>query len=93
VIEKLKSGVRYLKLPADAKAVYGSDKKGPADVDPGTKRIIQETARWLARAQDMTASHDGGVARDFSLIAGWVPALPCPTDSAACPAPQCAETR
>ena len=32
--------------------------------------------RWLARAQDCSASRDGGVARHFSLTRGWATSYP-----------------
>jgi len=44
--------------------------------DPGSERVLLELIEWLARAQDNSASHDGGVARDFSLIHGWASSYP-----------------
>jgi hypothetical protein len=31
---------------------------------------------WLCRAQDNSASHDGGVARHYSLLSGWATSYP-----------------
>ena len=44
--------------------------------DPGLDAVIQACTDWLCRAQDMSASHDGGVARDFSLVKGWASSYP-----------------
>jgi hypothetical protein len=44
--------------------------------DPGIDRVVREGLSWLARAQDRSASQDGGVARDYSLIRGWATSYP-----------------
>jgi hypothetical protein len=44
--------------------------------DPGPERVVDEGLTWLARAQDCSASRDGGVARHFSLNAGWSVSYP-----------------
>jgi hypothetical protein len=52
------------------------DSRGlPAD-DPGCVQAIEEGIGWLCRAQDCSASRDGGVARHYSLIEGWAPSYP-----------------
>jgi hypothetical protein len=37
---------------------------------------MDEGVRWLGRAQDCSASADGGVARHYSLVTGWSPSYP-----------------
>jgi rhamnogalacturonyl hydrolase YesR len=37
---------------------------------------VREAIDWLCRAQDSSETHDGGVARHFSLISGWCPSYP-----------------
>jgi hypothetical protein len=37
---------------------------------------VREAIAWLCRAQDSSATHDGGVARHFSLVTGWGPSYP-----------------
>jgi hypothetical protein len=76
VIEQVKSLVRYIQLPREAKAATRKDKGGIAILDPGPDRVIREGVEWLCRAQDRTASKDGGVARDYSLVKGWATSYP-----------------
>lgn len=45
-----------------------------ADVDPDA--VLSAALAWLCRAQDQSASADGGVARDFSLRDGWATSYP-----------------
>lgn len=52
------------------------DALGLPEVDPPIDRAVRESIAWLARAQDNSTSHDGGVARDFSLITGWNSSYP-----------------
>ena len=40
------------------------------------ERVLHEVIDWLCRAQDHSASADGGVARDYSLIHGWATSYP-----------------
>jgi hypothetical protein len=44
--------------------------------DPGPEAVIASCIQWLCLAQDKSASKDGGVARDFSLLAGWATSYP-----------------
>lgn len=59
-----------------AKAVITTDALGLPEQDPGIDRAVQEMIAWLLRAQECSASHDGGVARDYSLITGWASSYP-----------------
>jgi hypothetical protein len=52
----------------DAIAIWRSDR--------GALRCLDETVRWLCRAQDCSRSRDGGVARHYSLITGWSSSYP-----------------
>lgn len=70
-------GVREeLRLPAAAKAMRKRDRAGLPGKDPGIDRVIEEGIGWLGRAQDRSASVDGGVARHYSLIDGWGTSYP-----------------
>jgi hypothetical protein len=40
------------------------------------ERAIDEGIAWIGRAQDNSASHDGGVARHFNLLTGWATSYP-----------------
>lgn len=66
----------YIRLPPAAKAAIRRDRKGVLAPDPGIDRAIDEGFAWLCRAQDCSASGDGGVARDYSLISGWSSSYP-----------------
>lgn len=63
-------------LPARAKDESRSDRRGLAADDPGPEAVVAACTAWLARAQDCSASADGGVARDFSLVKGWATSYP-----------------
>jgi len=80
MIRKLKKQFRqaldYYQLPASAKSENRKDRSGLPDIDPGPERIIDEGIAWLCRAQDNSITHDGGVARHFSLITGWGSSYP-----------------
>jgi hypothetical protein len=69
--------IRELRLPAAARRERQADQAGGlAEVDPGPERIIREGIAWLGRAQDCSTTHDGGVARHYSLIDGWSASYP-----------------
>jgi hypothetical protein len=65
----IRARYRYMQLPAAARAERHKDRLGLPAQDPGIERAIDEGVAWLARAQDASASADGGVARHYSLIA------------------------
>lgn len=44
------------------------------DRDP--EKTISAAITWLCRAQDHSATDDGGVARHYSLVDGWAPSYP-----------------
>jgi hypothetical protein len=48
----------------------------PLGSDPGLVPAMDAAAQWIARAQDESASRDGGVARDYSLLHGWATSYP-----------------
>src|ERR1035437_7867019 len=65
-------------LPNIAKRERKRDHDNAANThpDPGAKAIVKAYALWLCAAQDKSATHEGGVARDFSLIKGWASSYP-----------------
>ncbi len=67
---------RQWQLPPAAKAEARKDSKGLPKSDPGIDRAVREAIAWLCRAQDFSSTHDGGVARHFSLETGWGPSYP-----------------
>jgi Prenyltransferase and squalene oxidase repeat len=64
------------RLPQAALDEARRDAAGLPAEDPGTDQVLPAIMQWLCRAQDMSASHDGGVARDYSLIKGWATSYP-----------------
>jgi hypothetical protein len=44
--------------------------------DPGIAWAVEEGLRWLGRAQDGSATSDGGVARHYGLKGGWGASYP-----------------
>lgn len=65
-----------LTLPKTARIVFRRDAAGLPDRDPGIDACIDAAADWLCRAQDRSASGDGGVARDYNLMRGWATSYP-----------------
>ncbi len=76
MLAKLKSVVQGLQLPAAAKNQRSLDRRFKGAPDPGPDAAIRASGEWLLRAQLMSASRDGGVARDFSLVKGWATSYP-----------------
>ncbi len=66
----------YYRLPEAAKAEHRRDRLGLPAHDPDIEQAIAEGIAWLGRAQDHSASRDGGVARHFSLVTGWGASYP-----------------
>lgn len=63
-------------LTEQARAELEIDQRGLPEADPGCEAVIAACTKWLCLAQDKSASHDGGVARDFSLQKGWATSYP-----------------
>lgn len=63
-------------LPPAAWAERLADRRGLPDHDPGSEAVVAACTAWLGAAQDHSASADGGVARDFSLLKGWATSYP-----------------
>ena len=76
-LRRFARGVRAeLTLPVAARRPRARDRRGPPAADPGIGPSIDAAIAWLARAQDRSASADGGVARDYSLLTGWSTSYP-----------------
>jgi hypothetical protein len=76
VLQPLRDFRRYLRLSPLAKAERRHDLRGLSAPDPGIEACVGATLGWLERAQDNSTTHDGGVARHFSLNNGWGPSYP-----------------
>jgi hypothetical protein len=65
-----------LRLPPRATRSLAHDLRGLPLNDPGIDAAIDAGIEWLGRAQDKSATADGGVAKNYSLIAGWSSSYP-----------------
>jgi hypothetical protein len=63
-------------LPRRAAAERKADRRGLPSADPGIDAVLAACTDWLCAAQDHSASKDGGVARDYSLLKGWATSYP-----------------
>ena len=64
------------RLPRRAAEELARDQRGLPPTDPGLDAAIEAGAEWLCRAQDMSTTADGGVAKQFSLKSGWASSYP-----------------
>ena len=70
---------RYIdehQLPDAAKVQLQQDRAGLPEHDAGPGAVAAAGIEWLKRSQDMSFYHDGGSARDFSLVKGWASSYP-----------------
>jgi hypothetical protein len=75
-MEKIAPYAEYLRLPAALRREFRKDLRAPGISDPGVETVIDLGVEWLSRAQDHSASGDGGVARHFDLLRGWAGSYP-----------------
>jgi len=68
--------VRLPWLPAQAKELRASDRRGALSTDRGPEAAAHAAYDWLCLAQDRSTSSDGGVARHYNLISGWSDSYP-----------------
>jgi hypothetical protein len=66
----------FSRLPSRARNEYVRDKLRGLRIDAGIGATVDAAIRWLCRAQDHSASRDGGVARHYSLVSGWGASYP-----------------
>src|SRR5947209_3043523 len=66
----------YFGLPASARRAWRVDSFKLVRQAASPARCIDAGLRWLCAAQDFSASADGGVARHYSLVAGWGESYP-----------------
>lgn len=76
LLRPLRAARQYWQLPAAAREASRHDREGLPTLDPGIESCVDAGIAWLARAQDQSASHDGGVARHFSVSTGWSTSYP-----------------
>src|SRR5579864_1214853 len=71
-----KAWLDEIAIPRPARTMQRQDRAGLRAIDPGPERCIADGVAWLCRAQDRSASRDGGVARHYSLVEGWSNSYP-----------------
>lgn len=76
VLDTLRQLRAELALTPAARAERRRDARGLPVADPGIAAAVAAAAEWLGRAQDRSASGDGGVARHYSLRSGWATSYP-----------------
>ena len=76
LLEKIKKTLTTESLPAAASSERDRDRAAPPGADPGIDAVVDAGLDWLCAAQDHSASRDGGVARDYSLVKGWASSYP-----------------
>jgi len=76
VLDTFRKALSRRRLPKLAREEFERDRRGLPERDPGAAAVIEAGLDWLALAQDSSASGDGGVAREFSLIEGWATSYP-----------------
>ena len=70
---------RYIderQLPNEAKQQLELDRSGLPESDAGPEAVAAAGIQWLKRSQDKSLHHDGGSARDYSLVKGWASSYP-----------------
>jgi hypothetical protein len=72
----LRRALDQLSLPRAARIEQQRDAAGLPETDHGTEAVLHAIIEWLGLAQDQSRSHDGGVARDYSLVKGWATSYP-----------------
>lgn len=76
IIRSLRTALEPERLTDEAIAERDSDLRGLSNDDPGIDRALEAAVAWIATAQDNSATADGGVARDYSLIEEWNASYP-----------------
>lgn len=76
LLDKARKVRAELALPATVKAEVRRDARATQSRDPGIAPAIEAALDWLGAAQDNSTTHDGGIARHYSLISGWSASYP-----------------
>ncbi len=76
VLAPIRAFRHYLKLSPMAREERRRDGAGVPGDDPGIEKCVDACLEWIGRAQDNSATQDGGVARDFGLNTGWAASYP-----------------
>ncbi len=75
-IELARRARDYAQLPSALIAAQNRDQSEGLGTDPGIAWAVREGLAWFGRAQDASATQDGGVARDYGLRHSWAASYP-----------------
>ncbi len=76
IIRKYNDWEEFNMLIPEGQAEVKKDNKWDLPADPGKAATVVAALDWILRAQKNSASHDGGIARDFSVKKGWATSYP-----------------
>ncbi len=76
MLAPVKRQLDVLSLPQAAKEELRRERTLKFADDAGPQACVTAIKGWLYRAQDLSATQDGGVARHFSLLDGWSASYP-----------------
>ena len=76
MLDTLKYRYRDMMLAPGERAAKKRDAAGVLGADPGIDAVVAACATWIGRAQDCSATRDGGVARDYHVAKGWASSYP-----------------
>src|SRR5215467_8402756 len=76
VMVALKRRYHETQLPFVCKEALARDRWGLPEQDPDLNECVHAAVDWICRAQDNSASKDGGVAHNYSLLKGWSTSYP-----------------
>lgn len=71
LLEQYEELQRQRRLNDVGRILLRQNGQGSLSNDPGTTASIDASLRWLAMAQDKSATRDGGFARHYSALNGW----------------------
>lgn len=76
MLNALKTIYRDMQLAPAERAAKKRDADLALGDDPGIDRVVAACLQWIGRAQDCSATADGGVARDYHVAKGWATSYP-----------------
>lgn len=76
MLNTLKSLYNDFQLAPAEREAKKRDAAGLPFADPGIDAAVAACTAWLGRAQDCSATADGGVARDYHVAKGWATSYP-----------------
>jgi hypothetical protein len=76
ILESIRHTRLVRDLPTQAEREWRRDSQSLPERDHGIEKTTAAASEWICTAQDRSASADGGVARDYSLINGWNSSYP-----------------